>query len=189
MGVVPALPARKEPVMKQYICVGRIINKRGIRGELKLESYCESPSDFEDYGVLYLDEDGKKSVKVQSCKEYKGFAYLKLEGTDTPEAADALRGNYVYVNRDDIMIDDSEILIEDIIGLSVYDADTGKKYGDVTDVVNYGGSDLYVIAGEKKEYMLPAVDEFVVEIDLENGIKVRPIPGLFDDDGEEISEE
>ncbi len=170
--------------MKKYLEIGRIINKRGIRGELKIEPYSNSDDDFFDIETVYLKEDGGDARKIQSCKPYKGFVYLKISGVDTPEEADRLRGKYIYVDRDDLELSEDEVLIADIIGLSVIDSESGKVYGKIKDVVNYGRYDTYVISDGKKEYMLPAVDEFLDRIDVGSGVYVTPIPGLFDDCGE-----
>lgn len=171
--------------MDKYLEIGKIINKRGIKGELKIEHYANSAEDFFDFDCVYLSKDGNDKRMIESCKPYKGFVYLKLSGINTPEEADLFRGKYLYVDREDINLDDDEVLIADIIGLNVIDADTGRVYGKIKDVVNYGKYDTYIITDGKKEYMLPAVDEFLDRIELSEGVFVTPIEGLFDD-AEEI---
>ena len=174
--------------MEKYLEIGRIINKRGIKGEVKVEPYSNSEDDFFDYERVFLSRNGEDERMIESCKPYKGFVYLKLSGVTTPEQADLLRGKYLYVSREDIELSDDEVLIADIIGLDVIDANTGRVYGKVKDVVNYGRYDTYVIKSSDKEYMLPAVDEFLDRIELEKGVYVTPISGLFDD-AEEIKEQ
>ncbi|MBR5307668.1 MAG: 16S rRNA processing protein RimM [Clostridia bacterium] len=173
--------------MEKYLEIGRIINKRGIRGELKVEPYSNSEDDFFDYERVFLSKKGEDERKIESCKPYKGFVYLKISGVSTPEEADLLRGKYLYVDRDDIDLPEDEVFIADIIGLDVIDANTGRVYGKIKDVVNYGRYDTYVIKGADKEYMLPAVDDFLDRIELDKGVFVTPIEGLFDD-AEEIKE-
>ena len=173
--------------MDKYLEIGRIINKRGIKGELKIEHYANSEADFFEYERVFLSKDGKDERRIESCKPYKGFVYLKLSGIKTPEEADLFRGKYLYVDRDDIQLDDDEVFIADLIGLDVIDANNGKVYGKIKDVVNYGRYDTYIITKDKKEYMLPAVDEFIDRIDLSSGLYITPIEGLFDD-AEEIKE-
>lgn len=173
--------------MEKYLEIGRIINKRGIKGELKLEHYANCENDFYNFDRVFLSKDGANEKKIESCKTYKGFVYLKLSDINTPEEADSVRGKYVYVDRDDIELSDDEVLIADIIGLDVIDATTGRCYGKIKDVVNYGRYDTYVINDGKKEYMLPAVDDFIDRIELSEGVYVTPIEGLFED-AEEIDE-
>ena len=167
--------------MKKYLEAGKIINKRGLKGELKVDSYCDSPEVLCDIETLYYDGDGTKPVKVLSAKIYKGYAYLLLEGVNTAEQADKLRNALLYADRDTIPVEEGGVFIDDIIGLTVYDADTNAEYGSVTDVFNRGTSDIYTVEKDGKEYYLPAVAEFIINIDTEKGIFVRPIPGIFDD--------
>lgn len=171
--------------MREYLEAGKIINKRGLGGELKVESYCDYPDVFCDFDKIYLDEDGKDERKVLSAKLYKEWVYLKIEGVTTAEAADSLRNKIIYVNRNDIEIDEDSVFIDDILGLDVIDADNGTVYGTLDEVFNRGASDIYRVVNGNKEYLIPAVDEIVVEIDVEKGIFIRPIPGLIDD-AEEI---
>lgn len=173
--------------MDKYLEIGRIINKRGIKGELKLEHYANNEEEFNNYDRVFLSKDGTDERMIETCKSYKGFVYLKLSGIDTPEQADAVRGKYVYVDRDDIDLPDDEVLIADIIGLNVIDADSGQIYGKIRDVVNYGRYDTYIIFDGKKEYMLPAVEDFIDRIDLSEGVFVTPIQGLFDE-AEELND-
>lgn len=172
--------------MQKYLEIGKIINKRGIKGELKVDAYTNSLDDFSSIDEVFLAPDGNNPLRIESCKPYNGFIYLKLSGVDTPEMADRLRNRILYVDRDCYDLNDDEIFIADIIGLTVFDAKNGKVYGKVVDVVNYGSHDTYVIKSDKSEYMLPAVDEFIDNIDIEKGVFVTPIPGLFDE-AEEIS--
>lgn len=170
---------------RKFLECGRVINKRGINGELKLECYCDSPSSVKNAKVLYADNDGKTALNVISLKEYKGFIYLKLEGIDCAEKADELRGRVIYISREDVKIDDNRDFIADLIGLEVRDCDSGIIYGKICDVLNYGASDIYVIKNGNNEYMLPAVDDIIVEKNLDSHILVKPIHGIFDE-AEEI---
>lgn len=167
--------------MKNYLEAGCIINKRGLKGELKVDCYCDTVEVFCTLDTLYLDDEGKKRVKVLSAKSYKGYAYIFLDGVCTPEAADELRGTVLYADRESIPVSEGGIFIEDLIGLSVIDADSGKEYGHITDVFNSGASDIYTVTKDGKDYYLPAVPEFIVSIDIEKSVRARPIPGIFDE--------
>lgn len=171
--------------MKEYLEAGRIINKRGLNGELKVESYCDSPDVFCSLDRVYLDSDGKIEKRLLSAKLYKNWVYIKLEGVNTSDDADRLKNCILYLHRDDIDIDDDSIFIDDILGLNVIDIDNGTVYGVLDEVFNRGASDIYRVVNKNKEYLIPAVDEIVIEIDVEKGIFIRPIPGLIDD-AEEI---
>lgn len=171
--------------MKEYLEAGKIINKRGLAGELKIESYCDSPQAFCSFTRIFLDSSGNDMRKVISAKLYKEWVYLKIEGVSTAEGADRLRGKTIYINRNDMVIDSNSIFIDDILGLDVIDADSGRVYGILDEVFNSGASDIYRVVNGDSEYLIPAVDEFIAEIDVEKGIFIRPIPGMIDD-AEEI---
>ena len=95
------------------------------------------------------------------------------------EDADKLREKVLYLSRDDIELEEGEVFIADLIGLPVIDESSGEEYGRITDVINAGASDIYVIETPKGEAMMPAVEEFVKNIDLEKGVFVKPIEGMF----------
>lgn len=172
-------------MLKDYLEAGKIINKRGLAGELKIESYCDSPQAFCSFGRLYLSSDGTDMRKLRSAKLYGGYVYIKLEGVDSAEAADKLRGRLVYIHRADMELDKDSVFIDDILGLPVLDADTGVRYGTLEEVFNRGASDIYRVVNGENEYLIPAVGEFVIRIDPESGVYIRPIPGLIDN-AEEI---
>ena len=169
----------------RYLECAKVINKRGIGGELKAECYCDSPSALKKAKVLYTDSCANESHTVVSIKEYKGFLYIKLADINGPDEADMMRGKILYADRNEITVDDGRIFIADLVGLDVIDADTGKNYGKIENVENYGASDIYLIRGNGKLYMLPAVDGIIVEQNLDSHVLVRPIDGIFDD-AEEI---
>lgn len=171
--------------MKEYLEAGKIINKRGLAGELKIESYCDTPQAFCSFTRVFLDDSGKDMRKVLSAKVYREWVYLKIEGVTSAELADKLRGKSVYINRNDMIIGEDSVFIDDILGLDVINADNGRIYGKLDEVFNSGASDIYRVTNGKNEYLIPAVDEFIVEIDFEKGIFIRPIPGMVDD-AEEI---
>ena len=171
--------------MKEYLECGKIINKRGISGELKVECYCDSVSSLNGVKKLYGDDKGATVYDVVTIKNYKGFLYIKLSGIDSAEKADEMRNKLLYVSRNDIKKTESSVFIADIIGLDVIDIDSGIVYGTISDVVNYGASDIYSIKTSSGTVMIPAVKDIVVEIDIDKGVFVKPISGLFDD-AEEI---
>ena len=91
-----------------------------------------------------------------------------------------LKGKTVYADRTDFSLEEGEFFLADIIGLNVIDATTKQIYGTVKDIINRGASDIYLIDTEKGEKMIPAVKEFIVSIDIPNGVYVNVIEGLLD---------
>ena len=104
-----------------------------------------------------------------------------VDGISTPEEVTRLRLTSVYAHRSDIIKNEGDFFIVDLIGLEVFDANTGMLYGTLKDVTNQGAQDLYVIKRENKpDAYVPAIKEFVSEISLEKGIFITPIEGMLD---------
>ena len=85
------------------------------------------------------------------------------------------------MHRDDLELDDDTYFIQDLIGLEVRDADTSEVYGTITDVMQTGANDVYVINGMGREYLVPAIADVVVSTNIDDGVmSIRPLEGLFD---------
>lgn len=168
---------------KQYLECALIINTHGVRGDVKLESLCDTPQVLAGLKRVYFFENGEyRETKVLHASVFKSFVLATLEGVDDMDKAMALKGKTLYAARGDFKLKKGDFFIVDLIGLEVIDHESGKVYGKVTDVVNRGASDIYVVKTESGERMMPAVKEFVKNIDLERGIFVKTIPGLLSDD-------
>jgi len=170
--------------MKQFFETGKIVATHGLKGEIKVDAWCDSPDFLADMEPLYFDE-GKTIVPVISRRVHKRQVLMILDGVDSVEKADKLRGKIIYINRDDVELEEGAVFIQDLIGLKVIDADTKKHYGKITDVFATGANDVYRIQNEnKKEYLFPAVPHMIEEINPQEGfITVKPIPGIFDNEG------
>ena len=166
---------------KKYIECGKIINTHGCKGGLKIEPWCNSPEDFTALKRLYINgKSGYTEYTVSKASVFKQFVILDLKEIDDMEKALSLKGTTLYADRADFELEDGEYFLTDIIGLDVIDAENGKLYGKVTDIINRGASDIYVVGTPNGERMIPAVDEFIVEIDINRGVTVRTIEGLLD---------
>ncbi len=183
--------------MKQYLECGRIINTHGVRGDVKIDPWTDEPEVFEELDsvyALFVAPGKEKTVtdeKVMSARKltvrkvsmFKGFVLCHFEGVDDFDAANALRNHTLYVHRDEIPMEEGAVFVADLIGLPLYNADTGIRYGTIKDVINRGASDIYdVDTGAKDTTYFPAVKEFIDRIDLTSGVYIRPPKGLFDED-------
>ncbi len=168
--------------LKQYIHQGRILNTHGIHGELKTEIWCDDLSDFLKMKELYLDENGQTKLNIVSSRSAGQFVLIKPEGVQTPEAAVKYKGKDIFVHRSQLNIPEDRILTADLFGLPVIDADTGVKYGEITDVIFNPANDIYVVRTDDGERMIPAVPQFIVKADIYDAVYVRPIRGMFDED-------
>ena len=166
---------------KKYIECGKIINTHGCHGGVKLESWCNTPEDLAAMKHIYTCEGGVyNKIKVLKAAIFKQYVLFDLAGVTDMDMAMAMKGKVVYADRADFDLEDGEYFIADVIGLDVIDATTDVIYGKVTDIVNRGASDIYVVQTENGERMIPAVDEFIVSVDIEKGVRVNVIPGLLD---------
>lgn len=168
---------------KQFLDTGKIVGTHGIKGELRIEPWCDSPEFLCAFKRLYLDENGETYVDVKS-RPHKNIVLCKIKGVDTIEAAEKLRGRIIYIDRNDIALDEGVNFVQDLIGLEVCDVDSGTIFGKLTDVLRTGANDVYEItAKDGKKYLAPVIDEVVREINVDGGyVKISPMKGIFDDE-------
>lgn len=168
-------------MQKQYLEIGKIVNTHGVKGSVKAEAWCDSPSVLASLKRLYLKSgDSYSEIRIIKASVFKDTVILALEGVASVELALPYKGKIIYADRNDIKKDGDSFFIADLIGLDVIDADSGKVYGKVSDVLNLGASDLYEIKTENGKVLIPAVKEFVIRTDIESGIYIRPIDGMFE---------
>lgn len=166
----------------QYLECGKIINTHGIAGGLKAESWCDSAAVLAGLSRVYWkDEEGLHALKVLKASVFREFVIFSFEHIDDIDTAEKFRGKVLLADRDDLKIGEGSFFVADLIGLSVLDADSGKKYGVMKDVIRLGGSELYVVDTPAGERMIPNVPQFIAYTDLDRGIFVTPIPGLLED--------
>ncbi len=170
--------------LQQYLEAGKVVTTHGVRGEMKLELWCDGVDFLKKTGRLYASAKGGKCYNITAIRPQGQMALLQLEGVNDMDAARALRGQVFYFDRNDATLPEGRWYVADLIGCEVRDADTGKVYGVVTSVDHPGAQDIYTVkAPGGKEYMFPGVDAFLKERNPPEGyILVTPIPGLLDDD-------
>ena len=170
---------------KQYLEIGKIVATQGLKGEFRVQYYCDSAEVICSFDRLFLGKE-KQEFEVTNARPHKTLAILKLEGIDTVEQAKALVGKMLYMNRDDAELPEDVYFIQDLIGLTVKDADSGKIYGKIDDVYQNGAADVYSIKTEKGgQLMFPAIPEVLLDVDIDGGeMIIRPLDGLFEDEEE-----
>lgn len=160
----------------EFVPVGRIVGVHGIRGELKVLPLEKEAEFLTGFKTFYLEG---KAVAAQSCRVHKGMALLKLEDVEDRTAAEGLRGKELLVRRADARLPEGEYFDAELIGLDVYDGETGACVGELTKVERYPASKVYTVRGIK-EFLVPAVkDAFILGVDLENNrMDIRMWEGL-----------
>ena len=159
---------------KQYIEAGRIENTHGVAGEVKIEVWLDSPQFLKSFKRCFID---RREVKLLSARVHKGFLIVKLEGVEDVNAAMALKGRTVFIDRADARLPKGAFFLQDIIGAAVVD-ESGSEIGKLADVMETPASNVYVVKGER-EHLIPAVPEFILSTDADNGIiTVHLIEGM-----------
>jgi 16S rRNA processing protein RimM len=153
--------------MTDRVCVGAIAGSFGVRGEVRLKSFCADPAAIADYGPLF-SQDGSRSFKITLTRPVAGGLGARLSGVATKEEADALRGTSLFVARDRLpSLGDDEFYHADLIGMEVRDTG-GAVIGKVGAVHNHGAGDLLEVQGPglKESLLLPFTRAVVPTVDL-----------------------
>ena len=159
----------------QYIEAGEIVTTHGVRGEVKVLTWLDSPEDLCDFDRCRIDG---REYEMEEVRVQKTCNLIKLSGIDTMEDAQKLRGKILELYREDI---DSEVIFAaELIGVEVFAE--GRKIGKITEVLDYPGNSVYVVKGQY-EYMIPAVKQFILSTDMEkNEMQVKLIEGMRSDE-------
>ena len=159
----------------QFVEAGEIVTTHGVRGEVKVMPWLDSPEDLCDFDRCLIDG---KEYEIRQCRVQKTCNLVKLSGIDTMEDAQAMRGKKIMLYREDI--DDEVSFAAELIGMEVFAE--GKLIGKIREVLDYPGNSVYVVKGEH-EYMIPAVKAFVLDTDMEkNKMQVKLIEGMRSDE-------
>lgn len=168
---------------KPYLEAGQIVGTHGVRGELKIQPWCDSAQFLCGFSVLYLDAAGRSPLKVQKLRPHKNIVLGVFDGINSVEQANALRGKTVYIDRADAALSEGTWFVQDLIGCKVIDIDTGAEYGTLSEVIpGAHANDIWTVTDAAgKDILVPAIPSVVLETDVESGvIRIRPLQGLFD---------
>ncbi|MBO5066471.1 MAG: 16S rRNA processing protein RimM [Clostridia bacterium] len=171
-------------MIKEYLEIGQIVSTHGIRGEIRLNPWCDGPEFVKKFKTLYRDDKGNMPFKVLSCRPHGNVAVIKLEGVDTVETARALKNTVLYMKRSDVNLPAGKWFISELIGCDVLDADDNSVvYGKIKDIDSGAANDIWYIETPEKEVLIPAIKDVVIRCDVaEDKVYIRPLKGLFDED-------
>lgn len=163
---------------EQYLEVGKITNYHGLMGELRVEPWADSPEYLGQFSTLYVGPT-HWPIKVLGARVHKNMAILKLEGITDVNGALAMKNQILYIDRADAQLPEGSFFLADVMGLEVRDAETGEVLGQVADVLTLPANNVYVVRGGPRELMIPAVDQFIIEVNVDGGyLRVTLIEGL-----------
>lgn len=156
-----------------FLPTGQIVNTHGLKGLVKVMPWADDPADLLDFDRFFIDGT---EYAVEHSSLQKSMVLLKLEGIDTLEDAVKLRGKELAIARADVELEEGVVFIADLIGLPVYCGE--RELGRITEVLTPPANDVYVVKGQQ-EYLIPAVKEFIEELNPEAGyVRVRLIEGM-----------
>ena len=161
----------------KYVLIGKIVNTHGLKGEIRiLSDFKYKDKVFIPDMNIYIGKD-KICEIINTYRHHKVFEMITIVGYNDINQVLKYKGDYVFVNKDDIKLDDNQYLDEDIIGLNVYVND--RCLGKVRKIENHNGNEILVVDGEK-DYLIPYNFDIIVSVNLEKReILVQDIPGLF----------
>ena len=167
--------------MNKYLELGQIVNVKGLKGEVKVNSFTDDNTKFERIPNVFIKQKGNlKEYSIAKVGYSKNQVIIKFKGVDTVEEAETLRNSYIVVDREIFgELPEGVYYIADLLGLDVYTED-GTLLGKVDDIFSTGANDVYVVKDELgKQRLLPGIDEVIKHIDIESGkIIVNLIEGL-----------
>lgn len=154
------------------VCIGKIVGAFGVKGGVKIRPYTQSDDLFvsgESFTIMHPGMDARE-LRITRAQGYKNIVRLWMEGVDDREGADALRGSEIYIPRSRLPEADPDTWYwHDLVGLDVYTL-TGERIGQVDSIIETGANDVFVVKGEGRETLVPAIPPVVLEIDTDAGI-------------------
>ena len=167
--------------MNKYLELGQIVNVKGLKGEVKVNSFTDDNTKFERISKVFVKQKNTLTeYEIEKVGYNKNQVIIKFKNIDTIEEAEKLRNSYIIVDREIFgELPEGVYYIADLIGLDVY-TESNEYLGKVDDIFQTGSNDVYVVKDEKgKEKLLPGIDEVIKKIDFkENKITVNLIKGL-----------
>lgn len=146
------------------LTVGKILKAHGIRGDVKAESYMDTPASFSALKTLYTEG---KEFPLEKAKPAGNFVLLKFKGVDTMNEAEKLRGKLLFAKKEDLPDPGKgRYYIDDLLGSRVCDEE-GAVLGILKDILQYGSADVYLLETDKGTVMFPYVGEVIREISTE----------------------
>ncbi len=161
--------------MTKFLEAGKVVATHGVRGAMRVEVWCDSVGFLLDVKRLFI---GGEQYKVLAASAHKGQLLVTLEGVTTLDEAQRLKGKTVLVSREDVSAGEGRYFIADLIGLEVRDRTRGVL-GRIKDIMTMPANNVYVVEGGGKHWLIPAVDEFIKNTDIEGGyVEVDIIDGM-----------
>ncbi len=167
---------------KEFLEIGKFVGTHGVRGMVRIQPWSDDGEFLTCFKKFYL-ENGKTKIEMSKITPHGNVVIAAVKGVDSIEEAEKLRGQVLYIKRDDAHLPEGRYFVSEIIGSQVFDADSGALLGTLSDVSPTGANDVWHIKSGEKEYLVPAIPDVIVNVDINNDkIVIRPLKGIFDDE-------
>lgn len=167
---------------KEFLEIGKFVGTHGVRGMVRIQPWSDNGDFLTQFKNFYL-ENGKTKIKMSKVTPHGNVVIAQIDGVDSIEGAEKLRNQVLYIKRDDAKLPEGRYFVSEIIGSQVFDADTLELLGVLSDVSPTGANDVWHIKSGDKEYLLPAIADVIVSVDIYNDkVMIRPLKGIFDDE-------
>ena len=170
--------------MEKLLKVGQIVNTHGIKGELRVYPLTDYKERFEELEWVYIESNNDNRFHIENIKYKNNLVILKIKGIDDLNQAEKFKTKYILIDRVNTReLPDDTYLIADLIGMEVY-SEENELLGIIKDVIQSSGNDIYEISKHHdpdKRFLIPAVGEFIKEVNLERKIMVvKLVEGLME---------
>ncbi len=163
---------------EQYLEVGKVTNVHGLMGEVRVQPWADSPEFLCRFKTMYVDKS-HWPIRVERARVHKNMAIIKFEGVTDVNGALAMRNAVLYIDRKDANLPEGTFFLADLMGMEVRDAATDQVLGQIADVLTLPANNVYVVRGGPREILIPAVPQFVAEVNLDDNImRVHMLEGL-----------
>ena len=163
----------------QYLEVGKITNVHGLMGEVRVQPWADSPDFLCQFKTLYVDKT-HWPIRVERARVHKNMVILKLEGVTDVNSAMAMRNAILYIDRKDAPPAGGQLFPGRCHGDGGAGRQDGRNSGNIADVLTLPANNVYVVRGGAREILIPAVDEFVAEVDLDGScMRVNMVEGTL----------
>lgn len=167
---------------KEFLEIGKFVGTHGVRGMVRIQPWSDDGEFLTEFKNFYLD-NGKTKIKMNKIAPHGNVVIAAVDGIDSIEDAEKLRNQVLYIKRADAKLPDGRYFVSEIIGAQVFDADTNVLLGTLTDVSPTGANDVWHIKSGEKEYLVPAISDVIVDVNIDNDIiTIRPLKGIFDNE-------
>ncbi len=170
--------------MKQnFLETGKIVGTHGIKGMVRIQLWADSQDFLNGFKFIYLDQNGNEKLEILKTAPHGNVCIAAFKGVDSIEAAEKLRNRVIYISRKDVKLPEGRYFIADLLGCRVFDAETDAFLGEICDVSETGANDVWHIKKDGKEYLMPAIDEVLVNVDIDSQtVVIKALKGIFDDE-------